>query len=91
MEIVQAYKVWGIFASYEAYAPDTHDICLVATEGLAQEACNFLQANKGQTGCLTWVDGYESKKTFEYHPALVEKMDGILTSIDQVKKLIVEE
>ena len=91
MEIIQAYKVWGIFASYDAYAPDTHDVFLVATEELAQEACGFLQANKERTGLLAWVDGYESKKTFEYHRTLTENMDGILTSIDQVKKLIEEE
>ena len=91
MEIVQAYKVWGVFASYDAYAPDTHDIFLIATEKLADAVCKYLNAHKEKTNVLAWVDGYESRKTFEHHPALTESLAKVITSLEQVIERLNEE
>jgi hypothetical protein len=68
-EMVTAYRCFAIYADYDGGAPDTADVCLVATEEVAKKACEELNKDpRAYTVCF--VDGHESMKKWRYRRAL---------------------
>jgi hypothetical protein len=59
MKKVTAFQGYGIFASYDAEAPDTADQIFVATEELAQQVCAELNCDPRAHNGLAYVEGCE--------------------------------
>lgn len=87
-EPVLAIPCWGIFADYDAEAPDTKTLFLVATEELAKEVCAFLNEDPRKWNNLAFVDGWEWKKSFSYSGEFcATNMAGeIFTSLASLKE-----
>ncbi len=87
-EPVLAIPCWGVYADYDANAPDTATLFLVATEELAQEVCALLNENPRAHGNLAFVDGCEYCKRFEYSSELcpVDRAGEIFTSLEAFKE-----
>ena len=86
-EPVRAYPVWAVFAHFNHMAPDSEDLVVVATEGLALEITEYLNTFSRPWDNLAYVEGLEYLKRFRYRPTLRVKTDGILTSLEEFKKL----
>ena len=76
MEEVTAYRAFGIFGDYDGNAPDTHTICHVASEEVAEQLCAMLNEDP-QAYVVVYVEGYEYAKSFRCRPELVERKDGV--------------
>lgn len=86
-EAVLAIPCWGIYADYDANAPDTATCFLVATEELAKEVCALLNESPRSYGNLAFVDGWEHCKSFSYSGEFcaVNMVGRIFTSLDALK------
>lgn len=87
-EPVLAIPCWGIFADYDANAPDTRILFLVSTEELAKEVCAFLNENPRKWGNLACVDGWEHCKRFSWMGTFcaTNMVGEIFTSLEALKE-----
>lgn len=90
-ERVTAYRAWGIYADYDANAPDTRDLILVSTEALARDVCDALNEDPRRWGNLAFVDGWEFCKSFQHRLALVEDPSCVRRSVAEVFEKDVED
>lgn len=67
---VPGIPCFGVYADYDANAPDTATHILVATEELAKEVCAFLNKD-ARAWNQAFVDGCESCKSWQYRPEMV--------------------
>jgi hypothetical protein len=86
LDAVTAIPCWGIYADYNANAPDTQTFFNVATEELAEEVCAFLNEDARRWN-MAFVDGCESCKSWQKVETLefVKNSGTILRSLDAVK------
>lgn len=82
---VTAFQGYAIFAKFDALAPDTKDLILVANKELAKKICDELNKDPRAHGKLAYVEGYEYAKKFSYREAIrlnatdfVPTYDGIV-------------
>lgn len=87
-EPVLAIPCWGIFADYDANAPNTEVLFLVATEELAKEVCAVLNESPRSWSALAFVDGWEHCKSFAYRGSYVApSMAGeVFTSLEALRE-----
>lgn len=64
---VLAIPCHGIYADYDANAPDTRSIIFVATQELAAEVCDKLNEDPRRY-CACVVDGWEHAKSWASRP-----------------------
>jgi len=81
-DVVLAYPCFGIYADYDANAPDTETYFVVATKELAEEVCAKLNENPRKWGNLGFVDGWEHAKSFSSRPELREDATTIATNLE---------
>ena len=62
-------------------APDTHTVCLVASEALADAVCAKLNEDPRKYG-VVFVDGWEHRKRFAHRPELVENPEDAHTTLE---------
>lgn len=91
-EPVAAIPCWGIYADYDANAPDTQSFYRVATEELAKEVCDFLNEDPRRWN-MAFVDGFESCKSWAYRGTLERVKDAgtIVLSLDSFKERMKED
>ena len=90
-EPVRAYRVWAIYADYDAMAPNTEDLILVSTKELAEAVCAILNEDPRAWGSLAFVDGFEHCKSFRAYETLAEGSDEVRRSVAEVFGEIGEE
>jgi len=82
MEKIAAYRAFGIFADYDANAPDTYTISLVTSEELAKQVCEKLNEDP-RRHMIVFVDGWEHAKRFCHRPELIANPDSACDSFEQ--------
>ena len=82
MEKITAYRAFGIFADYDANAPDTDTIVTVTSEELAKEVCEKLNEDP-RRHTVVFVDGWEHAKRFCWRPRLIANPDSACDSLEQ--------
>jgi len=82
VEKVTAFRAFGIFASYDANAPDTDTLATVTSEELAKRVCEKLNEDP-QSHVVAFVDGWEHAKRFCHRPVLVTNPDSACDSLEQ--------
>ena len=88
---VTAFQGYGVYADYDAYAPDTEDLVLVANEDQAKQVCAHLNKNPRRWGCLAFVDGLEHRKVFKYREALRLNAAVFATPVEELLKGLEED
>ena len=79
MEKVTAYRAFGIFADYDANAPDTATLVTVTSEELAKQVCEKLNEDP-RSYVIAFVDGCEHWKRFSHRPELITNPDSACDS-----------
>ncbi len=82
---VTAWQGYGIYADYDANAPDSEDRLFVATEELAQQVCAKLNENPRAHGDLAYCEGWEWCKSFQYHEVILLDKSAFATSLDELE------
>lgn len=90
MEKVAAYRAFGIFADYDANAPDTDTIVTVTNEELAKQVCEKLNEDPRRY-TIVFVDGWEHAKRFRHRPVLIAKTDSACDSFEQAMAEMLQE
>lgn len=83
---VQAYPCFGVYADYDANAPDTKTFFLVATKELAEEVCEVLNDEPRKWSTLAYVEGWEHTKSFHFRPEFTQDPSTIFTSLEALQK-----
>ena len=81
MRQITAYEAFGIFGDYDSNAPDTHTVCLVASEDLARQVCAKLNENP-RDYCVVFVDGWEHSKRFAFRRELTDNPGEVLATLE---------
>jgi hypothetical protein len=82
VEEITAYRAFGIFADYDANAPDTDTLVTVASEELAKQVCEKLNEDP-RSHVVAFVDGWEHAKRFRHRPVLVANPNSACGSLEQ--------
>lgn len=91
LEPVPAVPCYGIYADYDANAPDTEDLLTVSTEELAKAVCEVLNEDPRKWGNMAFVDGFEWAKSFSYHKTFVEPGHEVSTSVEKAMSWVEED
>jgi hypothetical protein len=79
MEKITAYRAFGIFADYDANAPDTGTLVTVTSEELAKQVCEKLNEDP-RSYVIAFVNGCEHWKRFGWRPRLIANPDSACDS-----------
>lgn len=79
---VLAIPCWAIYADYDANAPDSATLLVVATEELAKEVCRFLNEDPRRWQSLAFCDGWEWCKRFRCSQTYRLSPEGIATHFE---------
>lgn len=71
MTKVEAYKVWAIYAEFDAFAPNTEDLIYLSDARLAIQFAQHVNKDP-KSWKIAVIEGYEGLKIFHTKQALVE-------------------
>lgn len=86
-----AQVAYGIYADYDANAPDTASLLFCSTEELAKAVCAILNETPQRWGNLAYVDGFEWSKSFSYNRVFVPLDQNVPRSVAEVMADVEDE